>query len=308
MVLPSDGERGVTLAEPAYGLCEALVRRRAEGGYRVCTGADDDAGPPRQALVGGCGDGRPGGRRSGAGRGTFELPAHQWPQQSQWGSDDPRVAQGAVGHVGRRAAGVGGEDLHAGAVQPLGQVEGVGQVGELGAPVPVESVVAARRLDGVECPLGDADRRGGHVHDPARSSRRQAGQQQFGQEVRREVVDEERRLDAVPVPAAGEHRPDIVDQDRQPFPRSRVVGGDSPGEGADVVERGQVGGQEPARTPRVRGVQQVDGPGPAFGVAPHHRDRESGCCQAQRRLQPDAAGSGRDHGCLPHAPLQYQCG
>ncbi|WVH82585.1 hypothetical protein V1227_07470 [Lentzea sp. DG1S-22] len=91
----------------------------------------------------------------------------------------------------------------------------------------MEAVVAAGWFDVVEDLLGGDDGAGGDVDDAAG----ECGQEQFGEQVGREVVDDEGGFDAVDEGVVGVQGADVVDEQVEVSP-----GGDAGGEGADLVE------------------------------------------------------------------------
>jgi len=94
-------------------------------------------------------------------------------------------------------------------------------------------------------------------------------EQQLGQRVRREVVDGERRLDAVyGLLAVGEHRADVVDQDRE-WP----AGGDPRGQRSHLLEVGEVGRHECRWGRAGNGRDPLDRPGAASSPRSAHRRR-----------------------------------
>lgn len=77
-----------------------------------------------------------------------------------------------------------------------------------------------------------------------------------------------------------------------------MLGGDGVGQRPDLVERCQIGREEPAEVRRSPRVDPFYRPGPSVGIAADHCDGESRGGQSYRGLQADAACAGGDHGCL----------
>ncbi|MDH6579118.1 hypothetical protein P3T29_004804 [Kitasatospora sp. MAP5-34] len=80
--------------------------------------------------------------------------------------------------------------------------------------------------------------------------------------------------------------PDTVDQHGQRFARGGVLGGDPVGERAHLVERAEVGGQEPRGVCRIHRVDPVDRLGAPVAVASDHGDPTEMAERASTHLPP----------------------